>query len=252
MFPYVEIFSYKIYFQGLGILIATLVFIYATYRYSKKNNLKFPMFFNYIPLFIILPYLLWRWFYNILEYHLFFPDFTLLSPYGYKFSFIGVSFGFLLSVIIFLLNLKYIQEKKKWFDIFFYSINLAFVILWPFLLLWDVFYWLPTDSVFWVHVFTTNTQIPYLTKTFWPVWIFVSFLGLIMYLRWKILHLIFKKPWLTIFLFPFIWLWFIIIFNFQYYSKHFLFGIDVKILYCIFVSIVGTIFFYWLLNYKRW
>ena len=252
MFPYIELFGHKIYFHGLGILIATLLFIYGVYRYSKKVNLKFPVFFNYIPLFIILPYILWRWFYNILEYHLFFPDFTLLSPYGYKFSFVGVSFWLLLAVIIFLWNLQYTQEKKKWFDVFFYSISLALIVLGPFLLLWDVFFGLSTHSVFGIHALTTNTQIPYPTQNFWPVGIMVSFLGLLIYLAGKVLHLIFKKPGLSLFLFPLMCLGFIVIFHFQYYPKHFLFGIDIKTLYCILTAIFWTGFFYWLLNYKRW
>jgi len=252
MFPYIELFNHRIYFHGLGILIATLVFIYGVYRYSKKVNLKFPVFFNYIPLFIILPYILWRWFYNILEYHLFFPDFTLLSPYGYKFSFIGVSFWFLLAVIIFLWNLQYTQEKKKWFDVFFYSISLALIVVGPFLMLGDIFFGLSTYSVFGIHALTTNTQIPYPTQNFWPVGIMVSFLGLLMYLAGKILHLIFKKPGLTLFLFPLMCLSFMVIFHFQYYPKHFLFGIDIKILYCILTAVFWIVFFYWLLNYKRW
>ena len=252
MFPYIELFGHKIYFHGLGILIATLLFIYGVYRYSKKNNLRFNLFFNYIPLFIVLPYLFWRWFYNVLEYHLFLPDFTLLFPYNYKFSFIWVSFGLLLVMMIFMFNLHYPQERKKWFDVFFYSVSLALIVLGPFLLLWDVFFWVPTSSVFWVHALTTNTQIPYPTKNFWPVGVFVSFLGLLMYLLWKILHLIFKKPGLTLFLFPLMFLGFVIIFHFQYYPKHFLFNVDVKILYCILTAIFWMGFFYWLLNYKKW
>ncbi len=254
MYPYITILSHKIYFHWIGILLATLVFIYWVYRYSKKNNLKFPVFFNYIVLFIILSYLLWRYFYNIIEYHLIIPTDieSLLSSYWYRFSFIWVSLGFLISLIIFLSNFKYSQERKKWFDVIFYSITLSFIVLWPFLLLWDVFFWEPTKSFLWVHAITTNTKIPYSTQNFWPVGIFISFLWLIFYILLKILHLIFKKHGIGIILFPFIWIGFIFIFHFQYYPKHFLFWVDIKVLYCILVSVIWTMFFYWFLNYKKW
>jgi hypothetical protein len=253
MYPYIEIFQHQIPLQWLGISIATLVFLYGVYRYSQKSNLKFAQFFNYlyIPLFLFLPYFLWRYFYNILEYHLFIPDVSLLSPYHYKFSFIWVSAGLLLAIAIFLRNLKYTQEKKKWFDVFFYSISLALIVVWPFLLLGDVFFGTPTNSSIWVHALTTNTQIPYPTQNFWPVGILVSFLGLALYLLGKLIHLFFKKPGTTIFLFPLIFIGFWWIFHLQYYPKHFLFGIDIKLLYCILVAIFGTIFFYWLIN-RKW
>jgi len=252
MYPYIELFWYTIYFHWLGIVISTLVFLYWVYRYSKKANLRFSLFFNYIPLFIILPYLLWRWFYNAIEYHILFPDLTIFFPYGYKFSFIWVSVGFLIAMTIFLLNFKYSQERKKWFDVFFYSISLALIVVWPFFLLWDVFYGKPTNSIFWVNVLSDNTQIPYLSWSYWPVGIFLSFLGLGMYLLAKLLHLIFKKSSLTILLFPFVFLAFSYIFSFQEYPRHFLFEIDIKILYCWLVAIFWTVFFFWLINHRKW
>ncbi len=255
MFPFIEVWGLKLYFQWVGIILATLVFIYWVYRYSKKVNLRFSLFFSYLSLFIILPYLLGRYFYNVLTYHLFLPAdlFFLLSPDNYRFSFIWVSFGFLLALIIFLSKIKYSQERKKWFDVFFYSLALSLVVLWPFLLLGDVFFWKITHSVFWVSALTNFTNIPYPNLKFWPVWIFVSLLGLVLYLLGKILHAVFKKPGITIFLYPLLFLGFWWIFHFQYYQKHFIFGIDVKLLYCILAGSIGFIFFYWLLNfYKKW
>jgi hypothetical protein len=42
-------------------------------------------------------------------------------------------------------------------------------VLGPFLVLGDIFFGLPTHSVFGIHALTTNTQIPYPTQNFWPV-----------------------------------------------------------------------------------
>ena len=254
MFPYIDLFGFKLPFLGIWIVLATCFFIWAVARYSKKFNLKFSYFFSYLGYFIIVSYLLWRYFYNALEYHLFIPTdfFNLVLPYNYKFSFIWISFWFLLVLAIFLWNLKYTQERKKWFDVFFYSVSIALVVLWPFLLLWDTFFWKITTSSLGVHALTTNTQIPYPTQNFRPVWIFVSFLWLFMYLLAKILYFIFKRPWITVYLLPLYFLWFALIFHFQYYPKHFLFGLDVKILYCYLAAIFYTIFFILILNYKKW
>ena len=254
MYPYLHLFWLNIPFQGLGIVLATIVFIYWIYRYSKKVNLRFSYFFNYLGLFIISWYLFWKYFYNLISYHIFLPTDLgmLISPYNYKFSFIWISFWVLLVLFLFLSKLEYLQERKKWFDVFFYSLSLALIILGPFLLLWDVFFWVVTHSSFWVHALTTDTSIPYPTASFYPVWIFVSFLGLILYVFWKLFHFIFKKSGLTLFLFPFLFLGFAFIFHFQYYPKHFLFWIDIKILYCYLIAIFWTWIFYTLLNYKKW
>ena len=254
MYPYLNLFWLNVPVQWIWVVLATLVFIWAVARYSKKFNLKFPYFFNWLWVFIVVPYLLWRYFYNVLEYHLFLPTdvWSLVLPYNFKFSFIWISFWFLLVLFFFLFNLRYVQERKKWFDVFFYSVSISLVILWPFLLLWDVFFWKITTSSLSVHALTTNTQIPYPTQNFWPVGIFVSILGLLMYLLAKILYFIFKKPGISVYLLPLYFIGFAIIFHFQYYPKHFLFWIDVKILYCYLAAVFYTIFFVWLLNYKRW
>ena len=254
MFPYLYLFWYELPVQGLWIVIATLIFIWAVARYSKKFNLKFSYFFNFLGFFIIVSYVLGRYFYNALEYHLFLPTdlWNLIFPYDFKFSFIWVSFWFLVVLFLFLWNLKYTQEKKKWFDAFFYSLSISLVVLGPFLLFGDVFFGKLTTSSLSVHALTTNTQIPYPTQNFWPVGIFVSFLGLIMYLLGKLLHFIFKKPGLTVYLLPLYFLGFAWIFNFQYYPKHFLFWIDVKILYCYLGAVIFTILFIWVLDYRRW
>jgi len=252
MYPIVEIYWYTLYLHWLWIVLATCVFLFWIYRYSKKFNLRFPYFFSFLSFFIIVPYFLWRYFYDLIEYKFYFPVdiFQLLSPYNYRFSFIWVSGWLLFMVFIFLLSLQYIQERKKWFDIFFLSITLSMVVIWPFLLLWDIFYWNVTNSIFWITPLTANTQIPY-TKPIWPVGIFVSILWLALHIFAKILLAFLKKPWITLYLLPFLFLWFAYIFTFQHYPKHFLFWIDVKIFYSVFAAFFATIVFYFVLRKKE-
>jgi len=252
MFPSIDLYWYTIYFQWLGIVLATLIFIYWVYRYSKKYNLRFPFFLNFLAFFIIIPYFLWRYVYDFLEYKFYFPTdiLNLLSPYDYRFSFIWVSFWIAFVIFMFLLSIQYIQERKKWVDVFFFAITLSMIIIWPFLLLWDSFYWTTTNSIFGITPFTANTQIPY-TTPIWPIWIFVSILWIILYILAKIIIVIFKKPGITIYLLPFMFLWFAYIFRFQQYPKHFLFGIDIKILYCYIMAVFSVIMYYFLLRKKN-
>jgi len=254
MFPYIELFWTKVYFQWLWIVIATLVFFYWLYRYSNKFGLKFSYLFSFLPFFIIVPYFFWRYFYNFIEYHNFLPldIINIISPYNYQFSFIWVSFWLLFMIFLFLISLSYKQERKKYIDVFFYSINLALLVIWPFLLLGDVFYGTITNSIFWISPFTENTQIPF-TANIWPIWIFVSILWILLYLLLKIIYFIFKKPWLSTYLLPLLFLGFAYIFTFQHYPKHFIFTIDIKIFYCFMIAIISPIFLHLItLKNKKW
>lgn len=246
MFPYFTLFNHQIYLQGIWIILATLIFIYWVYRYSKKNNIKFNVFLWFLPFLIIIPYFLWRYFYDFLTYKFLFPTniFSLLSPYDYNFEFIWVSFWIAFVIFFFILSLNYKQEKLKYIDIFFYSITLALVIIWPFLLLWDNFYWNTTNSIIWVTPLVQTTKIPYIDVKRYPVWIFISLLWLILYLSWKILHFIFKKAWVNLYLIPFLFLWFFYIYHFVDYPHHFLSLFDIKLLYCLLMAIFYPIFLY--------
>lgn len=242
MFPNINLFWFDIYFQWVWIILASLIFFYWMYRYTNKLKLKFSNIFSFIPLFIIVSYVLWRYSYNLIEYGydaiFSFMNLSLLSPYNYRFSFVWVSLWILIVSFIFLIWLSYEQERKKYIDALFFSITLSLVIIWPFLLLWDIFYWTTTSSVFGINVFTENTQIPFTSKI-WPVWIFVSILWILLYFLSKISYFIFKKAWSTIYFLPLLFLWFALIFHFQHYPKHFLLTIDIKILYCYIMAILA-------------
>lgn len=71
---------------------------------------------------------------------------TLLSPYGYKFHFAGLLLGILIAIVIFLKNIKRIENKKIWMDILFFSLTLSLVPLGIFLLMGDNFIGTQTHS----------------------------------------------------------------------------------------------------------
>lgn len=252
MYPSIELFGYTVYFQWLGIIFASLAFIYAIYHYCKKINLRFPYFFSFLSFFIIVPYFLWRYVYDFIEYKFYFPIdiLNLLSPYNYRFSFIWVSLWIFVMIFLYILSLQYKQERRKWIDTFFFSIVISMVVIWPFLLLWDNFYWKITNSIFGIMPLTQATQIPYSTKI-WPVGIFVSILWIMLYLFWKILLLFTKKHGVTIYLLPLLFLGFAYIFTFQQYPKHFLFWIDIKIFYSFVMAFVSPVALYLLIKEEK-
>lgn len=144
MFPFVEVFGIKLYLTGIGIVVAFLTFIMSSYISSKRYNQSFSKIFLWLPLPIILMYILWLYFSFVLKGGNFFPHgietfIQLFSPYGYHFNLIGVLLGFFLAIWIFMKGVKRKESKKIWFDIFFQAFINAVIVLWLFLLLGDNF-----------------------------------------------------------------------------------------------------------------
>lgn len=252
MFPHFSIWEQQFFFTWIGMAISLVFFIIWLYRYSEKYNLNFWKIFNWIWVFILLPYILWRYFYDLFEYHFIVPnDFLeLLSPFGYNFSFVWLSIWFWLAVVFFLKNINYSQEKKKRIDIIFFSLMRGLFVLWFFLVLWDDFHGISTDSIFWVNALIQDSNISSLEKVR-PVWLFVSLMSLLLFIFTKLLLFYLKNHWVWIIWFMLMFLWFYWIFWYQSYNKHLLFWlIDVKLLFCLLSSIFVLIVYYLLVNRK--
>ena len=58
-----------------------------------------------------------------------------MSPYGYRFSMIGVLVSIAFSIVLFLTNFRRSETKKVWIDIFFFGFVNALTVLGIFLLL---------------------------------------------------------------------------------------------------------------------
>ena len=119
MYPYLTIRGTKIYMTGVGIVFAFLTLISVVWYLSKRNLQSFWKFFYWLPIIITLVYFLGSYTQFILSSQTFFPktisDFlSILSPYGYKFHFVGILIGIVISLSIFFRKIKTVENKKIW------------------------------------------------------------------------------------------------------------------------------------------
>lgn len=63
----------------------------------------------------------------------------LITPYGYKFHFVGIAIGAALSIRYFLKNIARIENRKLYIDVLFFGVSAAMIPLGFFLLLGDDF-----------------------------------------------------------------------------------------------------------------
>lgn len=162
MYPYITLFGEKLFMTGIGIVAAFLTFLIVSIYLTKRYHQNFWKFFYWMPLLIILCY-----FFG--SYVQFFFDYgwiptsgmeflTLLSPYGYKFHFVGLLVGIVLAIAVFLRNIKRVENKRIWIDILFYSITLSLVPLGLFLLMGDNFIGNSTSSFLGIKSFHSESQ----------------------------------------------------------------------------------------------
>lgn len=140
MYPFIEVFGTKMYMTGVGIVLSCIVFLVTTYYLCKKYNQDFIKLFNWLPWLIIPAYVLGLYVSAVLDGGSLIPSsLKFLSPYGYRFSMIGVLVAIVFSMVLFLRNFRRSETKKVWIDIFFFGFVNALTVLGIFLLLWDNF-----------------------------------------------------------------------------------------------------------------
>ena len=162
MYPYINLFGEKIYMTWIGIVIAFLTFLVVSIYLTRRYHQNFWKFFYWMPILIISCYFLGSYVQFIFDEGLFPSSMTsffhLLSPYGYRFHFVGLIAGLVLSISIFLKQIKRIENKKIWVDILFYSLSLSLVPLGIFLLMGDNFIGLSTTSFLGIKSLHSESQ----------------------------------------------------------------------------------------------
>lgn len=162
MYPYINLFGEKLFMTGVGIVVAFLTFLIVSIYLTKRYHQNFWKLFYWMPILILLCYFLGSYVEFMFDVW-FFPTtgaefLTLLSPYGYKFHFVGILIGIVIAIAIFLKKVKRIENKKIWTDILFYSFTLSLVPLGIFLLLGDNFIGLTTASGLWMKALHSESQ----------------------------------------------------------------------------------------------
>ncbi len=192
MYPYINLRWEKLYMTGVGIVIAFLTFLIVSIYLTKRYHQNFWKLFYWMPILIVLCYFLGSYVQFFFDYWALPANWAqflvLLSPYGYKFHFVWILIGLLISIRIFLRKIKRIENKKIRVDILFFSLTLAIVPLWIFLLLGDNFIWATTNSFLWIKSLHSESQRNKFNLVM-PIWLFLSIGAIIVvgYIR------IFKK-----------------------------------------------------------
>lgn len=245
----------------LGIVLSILTLIFLVRFYSTRFKLDFWKFFNWIPLFLFLPYILGSYSYYVIERPFIIPMewnevMMILSPYWYKFHFIWISLWILIAVFFFLNSVKIKTERLKWIDVLFYSISLCLVPLWFFLILWDNFIWQPSNSALAISAFLEDSQLYKYNKVY-PAWLFLSFASIASFIITFVFNYIVKKYWVWLLWFAVLLFSFNFVFLFQHYSRHqvldvFWFTLDIKNYWTIFL--IGFIWYYFFkyIREARW
>lgn len=135
---------------GIGIVVSFLVFLAIAWYLSKKYHQNFWKLFYWLPLLIVLTYFIGSYVNFFFEVGVFPTNGTelvqLISPYGYKFHFMGMVIGMYIAISLFLKKIVRVENKKVWSDILFFSLGLSLVPLGLFLLMGDNFIGLSTNT----------------------------------------------------------------------------------------------------------
>lgn len=252
MYPYIELYWTKLHMTGIWIIVWIICFLYFTYFYAKRYGLNFWKFFNRVPVFLGLPYILGSYVHSFFANGLYIPGsfqeiLFLLTPYGYTFHFVWVTLWFALAVILFLRSVKIQVEMYKWIDVLFYALCLSLIPVWIILLLWDTFIWRPTNSIFWVTSFLEDSRLTKLIKAY-PLGLILSFIAVLNFAGVLLYYFIRRRYWIWVYGFIVLLLSMNIVFYFQNYDKYIVFQLfwyilDIKNYWTILLSIF--IWFYY-------
>lgn len=228
MYPYIQILGAKISMTWIGIVLSCITFLAASGYFCKRYHQNFWRLFYRLPLWIILPYLLGSYVSFALQ-NTILPQTlqdvaTILFPHWYKFHFIWITLGLIVSIGIFLTKVKRLENKKIWLDIFFYSISFSLIILWIFLFFWDDFIGKTTQSVLAVKSLHSESQRNKFSSVY-PIWLFLSILSLITVFFLRILRHIKKISSIGITWFISLLVLLNIVFMFQQYSRYWVYTI---------------------------
>ncbi|HMT00922.1 MAG TPA: hypothetical protein PKD96_02180 [Candidatus Absconditabacterales bacterium] len=214
---------------GLAILIGFGFFLFSIYYYSKKYGLDFLKFFYQVPTLIIITYFLGSYSYFISDIGSFFPKnlqeiIMIVSPYGYKFHFVGILLGLFTSFWLFLRNIKSRQERVRWIDTLFFAASIALVPAGFFLLLGDNFIGTVTDRWFGLTALHQESKRAKYGVSLMPLGLFLSLVSVVCFIVIQIMKFVKKRAGYGYLGFVLLLFAFNIILLYQQYPRHFVIG----------------------------
>lgn len=186
MYPYFIIQWHKIYAVWVGIVISLLFTIIIAWYFAKKHRLQFSKFFNWLPIAILLSYILWNRAWLIFDQGIRFPFkswkifLSLLSPYWYNFHFVWLIIWGVIAWHQFFKKIYLKTEMKKWVNTFFFAFAAGLIPLWIFLLLGDTFVGKPTDARYGVQALLNDSILTNYGAVL-PIGLMISIFGFLSY-----------------------------------------------------------------------
>lgn len=186
----------KVYMTGLWIVIALITFICVSRYRCRIYSIQFWRLFYWMPQAILLIYLWGAYVSFVLNVWLFPTSgaefLMLISPYGYRFHFIGIILGFCVALRLFFNNIKRLENKKLYSDVIFFSLTASLIPLGLFLLLWDNFIGKSTDGPRWVQALHTESALNKFSSVY-PIGLFLSMGMAILYAAMAVRKYLTKK-----------------------------------------------------------
>lgn len=258
MFPYFEIWGIRLSTMAIGIVLSIAVFVFTIWYLCKKHHQDFLKVFYKIPIWIIITYLLWRYFAVFLATKDAIPSstseiITILRLDHFNLNRVGILLAITLCFWFFFASIKRIENKKLRADILFSAVSNGIILLGLFLVLWDTVIWTSTQSIFAIKALSSESQ---LTKFYWvfPVWLFLSVWTIIINIIVHFWRILAKKSWRWL-----RWLlWILVVINicflFQNYPKYGIItlwnlSLDIKQYFSIFILLIWV--FGWLSRNRK-
>lgn len=254
MFPYITLWWINIYMTGLGIVAGLVTFICISRYFCRKYSIQFRRLFYWLPRAIILMYTCGSYVHFVLREWLFPTDgqqlLSLISPYGYKFHFIGILLGLSIGIRLFFKEIKRLENKKVYSDVFFFAMTGAMIPLWLFLLLGDDFIGKSTNSIRWVQALQSESALNKFSAVY-PIGLILSIGAAILYAAMAIWKRITKQIGIGFLGFVYLLILINIVLLYQQYPRYGIipFGeytLDIKQ----YASIIAIVICFWI--YRKW
>lgn len=252
MYPFINIGETKIYMTGLGILLAAITFLLVAAYRCRKYNLVYRRIFYRSPIAIIIMYVLWSYLDFMLQGNIFPTNgnelLWLITPYGYKFHFVGIAIGGILSIRYFLKNIARIENKKLYIDVLFFAIAAATIPLGLFLLLGDDVIGKWTSGRLGVQALHTESELNKFNAVY-PVGLFIAIWGVLSYVGTLIAKHIQKINGIWFVWFAVLCIGRSIIFLFQLYPRYGVISlgnyiVDIKQYVCVLIALLSLYTYY--------
>ncbi len=246
MYPFLNIWWLSLSMTWLGIVSFLAVFIFVAQKKAAKQGVQFRLLLRYLPLIIMLAYLLWTWSRYVWSDFIILPldprqRLLYLSPYEYRFHFTWLAIG------AWLWWYKFLQTQRRethlrWWTILFESLCIASIPLGIFLLFGDHFIGKPIDTGRYISAIDPLSKVAAYDKVI-PLWLYLSAWASILYLliavasqRKKNIYRAF--PWLILY-----WGMLCILLIRQIYPRHIVakvlwYTVDVKQYLCIIIILI--------------